>query len=163
MLRANRSAARRRRFTDRNAQQLKRGFDLKAPCFQQRLRDVLRIPITTSPFPKTGGAQELVRGELEFLHNLLKSCDGGHDRADWLRLAPIWISTTLCHVVFDSPSVRLLSDCLPKIGKREDVWSESFLTNYSILRIFNPKINRRVGSTVVVPLPFVLKTGYLRQ
>jgi hypothetical protein len=79
---------------------LKRRLNFKAPGFQERFRNVLGVAVAASPFPKTGGADVLIWGELEFLDDLLKRSNSGYDRADRLGLAPIWITTTLCHRFF---------------------------------------------------------------
>jgi hypothetical protein len=39
----------------------------------------------------------LIRAELELLDDLFKGGHCGHNRANGLWFAPIWISTTLCH------------------------------------------------------------------
>ena len=79
------------------AKSLQRGFDLKAPGLEKGLRDVLGILVAARPLAEASRPDVLVRGQLELLGNLLKRGNCGHDRADGLRLAPIWISTTLCH------------------------------------------------------------------
>src|SRR5271165_2053153 len=76
---------------------LERGFDFKAPGFQQRFRNVLGVPVTASPFTKPGGTDVLIRCQFELLDNLLEGGDSGHNGPDGLRLAPVWITTTLCH------------------------------------------------------------------
>src|ERR1019366_6399405 len=76
---------------------LQRRFDLKSPGLEQRLRDILGILVAPRPLPKTGGPDILVRGQLELLHDLLEGGYSRHNRADGLRLAPVRISTTLCH------------------------------------------------------------------
>jgi hypothetical protein len=79
---------------------LKRRFDFKTPGLQERFWNVLGVAVAASPLTKTGGADVLIWGELEFLDDLLKRSNGGYDRADRLGLAPIWITTTLCHRFF---------------------------------------------------------------
>jgi len=76
---------------------LQRRFNLETPCFEQGFRDILGILVPASPFPQTGGSNELVRAEFELLHNLLEGGHCGYNRPNGLRLAPIRISTTLCH------------------------------------------------------------------
>src|SRR6185437_857825 len=76
---------------------LQRRLDLKAPGLQQRLRDVLRVLVAPRPFAQAGRADVLIGSEFVLLHHLLKGGDGGDYRADRLRLAPVGISTTLCH------------------------------------------------------------------
>src|SRR5580698_1857277 len=76
---------------------LQRGLDLKAPGFEQGLRDVLRVLVAACPLAQARRAQVLVGGELGFAHHLLKFGDSRGHRPDWLRLAPIWISASLGH------------------------------------------------------------------
>src|SRR5665213_1163715 len=93
----SKSAAQGQRFCEENQEGLQRRFDLKPPGLEQRLRDILGILVTPRPLPKTGGPDILVRGQLELLHDLLEGGYSRHNRADGLRLAPVRISTTLCH------------------------------------------------------------------
>lgn len=80
------------------------GFDLESPRLKQRLRNVLRVLISTGPLTKSCGANVLVGRELELLHNLLERCYRWNNRPDRLRLAPIGISTTLCHIFISTSS-----------------------------------------------------------
>jgi hypothetical protein len=77
---------------------LQSGFDLEAPCFKQRLRNVLGVLIAPSPLPQTGRAQVLIRGKLVLPHDLLKLGNSGDNRPDGLRLTPVRISATLSHI-----------------------------------------------------------------
>src|SRR3954464_11410149 len=70
---------------------------LEAPCLEQRLRNVLRVLVAASPLAQAGGALKLVRCQLELLYYLLEFGRRRNNRADWLRLAPVRISTTLWH------------------------------------------------------------------
>src|SRR6476660_5491866 len=88
-------------------------LDLDAPCLEQRLRNVLRVLVAASPLAQAGGALKLVGCQLELLHYLLKFRRRWNNRADRLRLAPVRISTTLCH----NYVVSFLLDIKPyKIG-----------------------------------------------
>src|SRR5215471_16548406 len=73
------------------------GLDLKAPGFQKRLRNVLRILIPACPLSQTSRPQILVGGELVFPHNLLEFSNRWGDGANGLRFTPVWISASLCH------------------------------------------------------------------
>src|ERR1700730_2628688 len=77
--------------------ELQRGLDFKAPGFEQRLRDVLRILVAACPLPQTSRPQILVGGEFVLAHNLLKFGDSRGNWADRLRLAPVRISASLGH------------------------------------------------------------------
>ena len=92
----SKNAARRRRFCLTGAV-LQRRFNLKTPGFEQSLRDIFGIFVAPRPLPQTGGPDELVRGQLELLCDLLEGGDCGYNRANGLWFAPIRISTTLCH------------------------------------------------------------------
>src|ERR1700722_6381291 len=98
ILPGSKNAARRRRFFQHErGGGLQRRFDFESPGFQESLRDVLRILVPASPLPKTGGPDVLVRAQLELLHNLFERGHSRYNGADGLRLAPVRISTTLCH------------------------------------------------------------------
>ena len=77
-------------------------LNLKAPGFKERLRNVLGILVPTGPLAQTGRPDVLIRGELELLDDLFEGGHGGDNRADGLRLAPIRISSTFCHLVLFS-------------------------------------------------------------
>src|SRR5579863_2545857 len=81
----------------RNKLQLQSGFDFEAPGFEQRFRDIFRVLVAACPLAKAGGAQILVGGQLVFAHDLLELGNGGDDGPNRLRLAPVGISSTLCH------------------------------------------------------------------
>src|SRR5215813_2899089 len=83
---------------------LQGGFDLKAPCFQQRLGDVLGILVPSCPLPQTRRPQVLVGGELILAHHLLELGDRGGDRPNGFRLTPVWVSASLCHEVSTTSS-----------------------------------------------------------
>src|ERR1700722_14389003 len=51
---------------------LERRLDFKSPGFKQCLRNILGIPVAARPFAQASRADVLIRGELEFLYNLLK-------------------------------------------------------------------------------------------
>jgi hypothetical protein len=76
---------------------LQRGFNLKTPGLEEGLRDILGILVPACPLPQAGGPDVLVRAELELLDDLLEGGHCGYNRTNGLRLAPIRISTTLCH------------------------------------------------------------------
>src|SRR5271154_1515447 len=80
-------------------QDLQGGLNLESPGLKQGLRDVLRILVSPSPLPQPRRADILIGSQLEFLNHLFERGYGGNDRSDRLRLAPIWISTTLCHLL----------------------------------------------------------------
>ena len=86
-------------FAGPNCRNLQGRFNLKAPGFKQGLRDVLRVLVPTGPLTQTGRPDVLIRGELELLDDLFEGSHSGHNGADGLRLAPIRISTTLCHLI----------------------------------------------------------------
>jgi hypothetical protein len=77
-------------------------LNLKAPGFKESLRNVLGIFVPTSPLAQTGRPDVLIRCELELLDDLFKGGHGGYNGADGLRLAPIRISSTFCHLVLFS-------------------------------------------------------------
>src|ERR1019366_5191716 len=138
----SKSAAQGQRFCEENQEGLQRRFDLKPPGLEQRLRDILGILVTPRPLPKTGGPDILVRGQLELLHNLLEGGYSRHNRADGLRLAPVRISTTLCHR-FCVLSKWVNLSAHPQIA---DGGVQSVQRNQhpSILSNFHPKINRKI-------------------
>jgi len=72
-------------------------LDLKAPGLEQGLGDVFGVLVAPGPLAEAGGADVLVGGELVLLDDELKAGDGGDDRADGLRLAPVWVAAALCH------------------------------------------------------------------
>ncbi len=76
---------------------LQRGLDLEAPGFQEGLGDVLGILVAAGPLAQAGRPEVLVGRKLVLAHNLLEFGDGGGNRADGLRLAPVGISATLGH------------------------------------------------------------------
>src|SRR5215831_9726084 len=103
LLKGNKNATRRRRFVDRHrTRNLQSRLDLKAPCFKERLRNVLGVFVPTGPLSESGGPDVLIRGQLELLDDLLEGGHGGDDGPDGLRLAPIRISSAFCHLVFCS-------------------------------------------------------------
>ena len=81
------------------SQNLQSRLNLKSPGFQQSLRNVLRIFIPTGPLTEPGGPNVLVRCQFEFLYYLFEGCYRRDNRPNRLRLAPVRISTTLCHIV----------------------------------------------------------------
>jgi hypothetical protein len=85
---------------------LERRLNLEAPGFQQRLRNILRVLVPPSPLPQSGRTNVLVGGKLELLHNLFERGYRWNNRPNGLGLAPVWISTTLCHI-FVSTSVEI--------------------------------------------------------
>jgi len=89
--------------------QLQRGFDFEAPGFQKRLGDVLRVLVLPRPFTQPGGADVLIRLQLEFFHHLFELGDGGDDRANGLGFAPIRIAASFCHVCAFFPIQRDVS------------------------------------------------------
>jgi hypothetical protein len=48
----------------------------------------------------------LIRGQLKFLDCLLKGGDNGDDWPDGLRLTPVWITASPCHIRFALPLDR---------------------------------------------------------
>src|ERR1700756_610802 len=74
---------------------LQRGLDLKAPGFEQRLRDVLRVLVPARPRPQPSRPEVLIRGELVFAHDLFEFGDGRGDGPNRFGLAPVWISASL--------------------------------------------------------------------
>ena len=95
----NENAARKRRFHKCVFSALQRGLDLESPRFQQRFRNVFGIPIPAGPLAQPRGSNVLIRCKLVLFDHLLKRGHGRDHRSDGLRLAPVWISTTLCHLV----------------------------------------------------------------
>jgi hypothetical protein len=80
-----------------NHPDLQRRLDLKSPGFQKRLGNILGILVPARPLPEAGGPDVLVWSKLKFLDDLFEGGHSGYHRANWLRLSPIRISTTLCH------------------------------------------------------------------
>src|SRR5258707_15135520 len=76
---------------------LQGGFDFKTPSFEQGLGNVLGILVPARPLPQPRGAQVLVGGELILVHNLLEFSDCGSNRPNRFGLAPVGVSTSLCH------------------------------------------------------------------
>src|SRR5215471_4511132 len=72
-------------------------LDLETPSLKQRLRDILRILVPTSPLAKTSRTQVLVGRKLIFADHLFEFGYGGNYRSNGLRLPPVWISTPLSH------------------------------------------------------------------
>src|ERR1022692_5170987 len=72
-------------------------FDFETPGLEQRLRNVLGILVPPGPFPQAGRAEILVGGKFVLVHYLLELRNGGSDRPDRLGLAPVRVSTSLCH------------------------------------------------------------------
>jgi len=75
------------------------GLDLETPSFQKGLRNVLRVLVAASPLAQSRRPDVLVRRQLELFYDLLKRCYRRNNRADWFRLAPVRVSTTLCHML----------------------------------------------------------------
>src|ERR1700733_12488100 len=94
------AARRRRRMLLCRWSNLKGRLDFEAPRLEEGFGDVLRVTVPAGPLAQTGGADILIRSELKLLDHLLEGSHGRNNRADWLRLAPIRITTTLCHVEF---------------------------------------------------------------
>src|SRR5277367_2100064 len=78
---------------------LQSGFDLKAPRLEKRFRDILRVLVAASPLAQPCGTHILIGGQLKLFHNLLERSDSRDHRANWLRLAPVWITTSFCHLI----------------------------------------------------------------
>src|ERR1700688_1152139 len=78
---------------------LQSGFDLKAPSLEKRFRDILRVLVATSPLAQPCGTHILIGGQFELFHNLLERSDSRDHRAYWLRLAPVRITTSFCHLI----------------------------------------------------------------
>ena len=76
---------------------LQSGFNLKAPCFQKRLRDVLRVLIAARPLAQPRRPQVLVRGELILANDLFELSDRRSNGPDRLGLPPIGVSASLGH------------------------------------------------------------------
>src|ERR1700722_18112368 len=81
------------------ASRLQRGFDLKTPSLEERFRDILRILVTPGPFAQPCGTNILIGGQLKFLDYLFERSDSRDYRAYRLRLAPVWITTSFCHLI----------------------------------------------------------------
>src|SRR5947209_7219524 len=77
---------------------LQRRLDFKTPGFQQRLWNIFGVLVTPRPLTQAGRANVLVRGEFEFLHCLFKRSDDWDDRTNRLRLAPVRITASFCHI-----------------------------------------------------------------
>src|SRR5271168_954323 len=110
-------------------QDLQGGLNLESPGLKQGLRDVLRILVSPSPLPQPRRADILIGSQLEFLNHLFERGYGGNDRSDRLRLAPIWISTTLCH---------LLSVPLPVLFLRNPCFERGWVSP-SVAKITQPQ------------------------
>src|SRR4029077_10676973 len=76
---------------------LQRRLNLETPGFQKGFRNVLGVLVAPRPLAQASGPQILIRGELVLTHNLFKFGDSGSNRADGLRLTPVWISAPLRH------------------------------------------------------------------
>jgi hypothetical protein len=86
---------------------LKSGFDLEPPSFQQGLRNVLGILVTPCPLAKASRTEVLVGSQLVLTNDLLKLSYRRGDGPDWLRLAPIRISASLCHEKYVPRSIEI--------------------------------------------------------
>src|SRR5579859_664712 len=82
---------------------LQRTFNLKAPSLKQRLRNVLAVFIAPRPLPQTGGTDVLIRRQLKLLDRLFKRCHHWDHRPDRLRLAPVRIAASPCHICYALP------------------------------------------------------------
>src|ERR1700733_2043404 len=78
---------------------LQSGFDLKAPSLEKGFRDILRILVAASPLAQPCGTHVLIGGQFKLFHNLFERSDSRDDRAYWLRLAPVRITTSFCHLI----------------------------------------------------------------
>src|ERR1700704_773292 len=76
---------------------LQGGFDFEAPSLKQRLRNVLGVLISARPLAQAGRPQVLIGREFVFPNHLFELGNGRGNRPDRLRLAPVGISTSLCH------------------------------------------------------------------
>src|ERR1700683_1517996 len=81
------------------ASRLQRGFDLKTPSLEERFRDILRILVAPGPFAQPCGTNILIGGQLKFLDYLFERSDSRDYRAYRLRLAPVRITTSFCHLI----------------------------------------------------------------
>lgn len=82
---------------------LQRRLDFEAPGFQQGFRNILRVLVAPCPLTQAGRANVLIRRQLELLHRLFERCNYRDDRPDGLRLAPVRITASLCHIKFVLP------------------------------------------------------------
>src|SRR5580698_5260398 len=89
-------------------------LNLESPGLEQRLGNILRILIPPSPFAKSRRSNVLVRCKLELFHNLLERCYRRNNRPYRLRLAPVGISTTLCHL-YQYPLLDCSSTLRPRL------------------------------------------------
>src|SRR5215472_19267369 len=73
-------------------------FNFESPGFQKRFWDVLRILVTARPFAQPCRAEILIWSELELLHRLFERGDNRDHRPNRLRLAPVRIAASSCHI-----------------------------------------------------------------
>src|SRR6202041_3763543 len=126
--------------------ELQRRLNLKSPGLKQSLGNILGVLVPPRPLPKSGGPNVLVRAELELLHYLFEGGHCGHYGAYGLRLAPIRISTTLCHRFGVLRRVDLPS--LPRDGLG-GLQSLQRKLQILILRRFSSKINKKMAVLVL--------------
>src|SRR5262249_49961270 len=85
-------------------------LNFESPGLQQWLRNVLGVLIAPRPLPQTGGAEVLVWGQLELFHCLFERGHNGDHWANRLRLAPVRIAASSCHIKFD-PAFSDIRNC----------------------------------------------------
>src|SRR5271155_4355270 len=81
------------------ATRLQRGFDFKTPSLEQRLRDILRILVAPGPFAQPCRTHVLIGSQLKLFNHLFERSDSRDHRAYRLRLAPVGITTSFCHLI----------------------------------------------------------------
>jgi hypothetical protein len=130
-------------------------LNLKSPGLEQRLGNILRILIPSGPFTKSRRSNVLVRCQLELFHNLLERCYRRDNRPYRLRLAPVGISTTLCHI-FVSTSSGLSSAPRPAEEAKQEKLA------IFILRQLNAQSKRSTGPSRSTACP-IFCLSLLRQ
>lgn len=75
-------------------------LNFKTPGFKEGFWYVLAVFISARPLAEASRPDVLIRRQLEFLDCLLKGGDNGDDWPDGLRLAPVWITASPCHIRF---------------------------------------------------------------
>src|SRR5689334_3532630 len=75
-------------------------LNFETPGFKQRFRNILAVFIAACPLAQASRPDVLIRCQLEFLDCLFKRRNNGDDWPDGLRLTPVWITASPCHIRF---------------------------------------------------------------
>jgi len=114
-------------------------FQIPRP--REALPGCTRILVAPGPLAQPGGTHILIGSQFKFFDNLLKRSDSGDYGAYRLRLAPIGITATFCHLIRYPLGEIESRHCLAAI----EVLMLCSLGHAKalILRIFSPKINSK--------------------